>query len=582
MTRRFSFSLASLFVLLTMMAQKSATAPSPNINCPSVKIEPVRLPDLNVPRSGHGIFYVNGEITVTGGHTSGFIPTPTAEYYKDGEWHLIQMVYDHDAGIYVPLKSGKVLLCGGFEKHLGIGQTFVVEMYDPTTHTFEGFGCLDHKRASARGIELDSGKVVITGNWYADDAIEYFDGHEGFSHGKAVSQQRTLPFVFRISRDDVMIFSRKGIKGEVRDSIIIDRLQGEPFQSSLFDTWKPIDVPLAYNCDNSFIGDQTKDVYAYLFPVEDEKGQIAIAQTHGTEISLLPTTCPIPMHHLGKPILYYTPVIVDRQAKRGYLVGIDHTCHHYVVRIDYAQKPASLTLYYTDPIPDAGGYTPILTPEGDLVFAGGSNGMTVEGKPNTNFRPFSSTILFRFGSHAETGLPGKTAIWLIIGILVIVSILAMLMIKFLMRRQPKNKNPQQKLQNIRPKSEVIQQKPEEEEARDEPLSDGDQNELMQRILHLVVEKKMYLNSDLTTSDIAKELGLHRNQVSACINSQKGQGFSQLVNRYRVEHAKDLMRQHPEMKLSSVGIESGFANETSFYRTFKTITGTTPTEWKSKD
>jgi hypothetical protein len=49
-----------------------------------VRIAPERLPDLTLPRSGHNIFYANGELTVVGGHTTNFVPTPTAEYYADG------------------------------------------------------------------------------------------------------------------------------------------------------------------------------------------------------------------------------------------------------------------------------------------------------------------------------------------------------------------------------------------------------------------------------------------------------------------------------------------------------------------
>ena len=75
------------------------------------------------------------------------------------------------------VKSGKVLLSGGFERGLGIGQSHEVEMYDPKTHTFDGFGCLDTKRASHTQVELDDGKVVITGNWYHEDAIEMYDGN---------------------------------------------------------------------------------------------------------------------------------------------------------------------------------------------------------------------------------------------------------------------------------------------------------------------------------------------------------------------------------------------------------------------
>ena len=79
-----------------------------------VRLQVERLPDLNVPRAGHQLFYVNGELTVAGGHTDGFVPTPTAEYYKDGKWHLLQTTYTHDFGLSVVLKSGRVLLAGGY------------------------------------------------------------------------------------------------------------------------------------------------------------------------------------------------------------------------------------------------------------------------------------------------------------------------------------------------------------------------------------------------------------------------------------------------------------------------------------
>lgn len=54
-------------------------------DCPQVKIQAERLPDLNIPRNAHTAFCVGGEVTVVGGHTKSFIPTATAEYYKDGE-----------------------------------------------------------------------------------------------------------------------------------------------------------------------------------------------------------------------------------------------------------------------------------------------------------------------------------------------------------------------------------------------------------------------------------------------------------------------------------------------------------------
>ena len=107
------------------------------------------------------------------------------------------------------------------------------------------------------------------------------------------------------------------------------------------------------------------------------------------------------------------------------------------------------------------------------------------------------------------------------------------------------------------------------------------NQLTQRIETLMEEQRLYLNSDLKMGDVASQLGVHQNEVSACINTNKGCSFSQFINGYRVAYAQQLLRNHPEKKMAQVAMESGFANDTTFYRVFKSITGLTPSEWLSK-
>ena len=112
-TMRLLLSILCVFgMLLTPAVQVQEAVQTEQAGCPIIKVAAERLPDLNIPRSGHSVFVANGEVTVVGGHTSGFVLTPTAEYFKDGEWHLLQTVYAHDGGFSVVLKSGKVLLAG--------------------------------------------------------------------------------------------------------------------------------------------------------------------------------------------------------------------------------------------------------------------------------------------------------------------------------------------------------------------------------------------------------------------------------------------------------------------------------------
>ena len=57
-----------------------------------------KLPDLNTSRGNHRAIVIDDEIVILGGHTEGFKPVETAEYYADGSWHTISMLYPHQNG----------------------------------------------------------------------------------------------------------------------------------------------------------------------------------------------------------------------------------------------------------------------------------------------------------------------------------------------------------------------------------------------------------------------------------------------------------------------------------------------------
>ena len=528
-------------------------------------MEVEQLPELNIARAGHQVFCVNGEYVVAGGHTDGFVPTPTAEYFKDGEWHVMQMTYSHDVGFSARLKSGKVLIAGGCEQPSGIGQTFNAELYDPETHSFRGFGILQRKRTWASALELDSGEVVIAGNWYHNDGIEMFyeaqsakGDHryrQSFTYIRDVATQRSSPIIIRIAKDDALIFGPAGIRGDTVRTAYAYRLKGDSVHIPLFETWLPISAGCR-QIDASFIGDEAKGDFTYLVPVKDSTGQVAIARFSGTEASLLPTVCAIPMTNKGDSIIYCN-ITADRQSGRAYLFGLskhfqtqqDNT-YNYILCIDYAHasdKGAPMKLYYTDPLEMMPDFSPILTPEGHLLIAGGL-------RNGSNFTPAKNVYLLHVGQPktVEARSAGRWRIWagLALAGLCIVGIIMML-------RRRKSCDTAMECA---------------------PVSDEPANELMSLINELMDKEKPYLNSELKVSDIADAFHLHRNDISACINSQMGCTFAQYINRYRIEYAKELMRRQPDKKISSIWMESGFGSEQTFFKTFRSATGLSPKEW----
>lgn len=543
-------SLAYLLLWLTLTATAQTKGRQ---QCPMVKIQPERLPDLPTARASHATFCTNGEIVVVGGHTDGFVPTATADYFSQGRWHTVNTNYTHDSGFSVQLKSGKVLIAGGCSEALGIGQTFTAELYDPATHRFEGFGCLDRKRTLASGLEVDSGRVLIAGNWYADDDIELFDGKRSFTHVKSAAVQRSNPYIFRTAKDNAIIFSCQDTCANELEDIVVDRLKGDPFLVDLFRDWRPLAVE--HRNEDCFMGDEKKGIYEYLLPVVDRKGQVAIARVSGETFSLLPTDSPVPMMGPGSKdsIRYVTSFIVDRQAQCAYMLGFDKQSRFYILRLSDRSK---LTLFYTDPMTDVGLMLPTLTPEGNLVMAGGIS--------DNNFKPFASVVMFRLGDRPSAFAHSQIVGWAVVGLLLVMLVLFLLSG---MRRKEKAV-----VAESEGKAEADASHP--TEGRESSKTDS----LMDDINILMSEQHLFLNSNLKLNDVGVELNTNRRYISDCIKAHCGCTFSQYVNNLRIEYAKNLMRNQPDIKMAEVALSAGFSNETTFFRTFKAITGQSPKEW----
>jgi len=535
---------------------------------PLVKLKADSLPSLNIARAGHQLFYTNGEMMVAGGHTHGFVPTPTAEYLKDGEWHQLPMVYNHDTGFHIVLRSGKVLLGGGCAEPIGIGQTFLAELYDPATHSFDGFNCMEHKRTAASALEMENGKVVIAGNWYHDDAIEMYDTlKRHFTFVRQLSTPRCSPYILQTAADNAFIVGSSSNRGDTIRSSSAYLLQGDSIHVPLLEHWRFI---ARYNTNNSAccIGDEAKGRYTYLVPVYNEEGQVAIAKVDNGEFSLLATQQPVPMKALGLEIEYHSNIVADRKAGRAYMMGCNRSYHqekdkpvqYFVLAIDYAKatdgKSAPLTLYYTQPLNTIFDTAPILTAEGNLVLAGGMLN-------NSNFSPSAEVWLLPTGTPVDkAGKTGFSAWWWVVVVMAVAAVAAWLAARRRSRLQ----------------ADELQ-----ETARDlekGQAADGN-SQLMERIQQMIEQERLYLNSNLKIADIAKAFNMHRNDISACINSQTGGTFAQYINQYRIEHAKQLMREQPDMKISSVWLEAGFGSEQTFFKTFRAITGLSPKEWMAQ-
>ncbi len=108
-------------------------------------------------------------------------------------------------------------------------------------------------------------------------------------------------------------------------------------------------------------------------------------------------------------------------------------------------------------------------------------------------------------------------------------------------------------------------------------------DLSRQVVKLIEEEKLYKEMGLSVNEIAEKLDSQTYLVSQAINSCLGKNFFELINRYRVEEAKTLLKDESMNYLSIVGIgyEAGFNSKTSFNTSFKKYTGMTPSEYKKR-
>ena len=118
-------------------------------------------------------------------------------------------------------------------------------------------------------------------------------------------------------------------------------------------------------------------------------------------------------------------------------------------------------------------------------------------------------------------------------------------------------------------------------AEEEPAEVSSANAAYRAALEQWLEKeKPYLNPDFQLMDLRQVLPMNRSYLSQFINTEYGCTFFHWVNGLRVEEAKRLMTEHPDMRIQDVAQQSGFASPTVFSRVFARVTGVAPSKWLS--
>lgn len=102
-----------------------------------------------------------------------------------------------------------------------------------------------------------------------------------------------------------------------------------------------------------------------------------------------------------------------------------------------------------------------------------------------------------------------------------------------------------------------------------------------QLLKYLDEDKPYLDSNLSLHQLAKELSIPPYQLSQLINESLNTNFFDLINEYRVQEFKRRIQDESYNHLSILGIafDSGFNSKSGFYKSFRKLTGISPSQYK---
>lgn len=84
--------------------------------------------------------------------------------------------------------------------------------------------------------------------------------------------------------------------------------------------------------------------------------------------------------------------------------------------------------------------------------------------------------------------------------------------------------------------------------------------------------------DLKLENLAEEFNFNYHYLSAYFNQQMKEGFSDYLNRLRIEKACQLLEE-TNLSISQVSSEVGYSEHSYFCRVFKKVTGKTPSVWR---
>ena len=89
----------------------------------------------------------------------------------------------------------------------------------------------------------------------------------------------------------------------------------------------------------------------------------------------------------------------------------------------------------------------------------------------------------------------------------------------------------------------------------------------------------YVQQGLTIKELSEILHTNRTYLSAYIKTTYKMTFREWITGLRLEYAKNILKEHPEINIQKLAESSGFLSRSNFIKSFTEKEGCTPAKWK---
>ena len=114
------------------------------------------------------------------------------------------------------------------------------------------------------------------------------------------------------------------------------------------------------------------------------------------------------------------------------------------------------------------------------------------------------------------------------------------------------------------------------------ISDEPPGEDSAPALHLAIRRYVALNyaASLSVASLCEKFRISQTYLNRLFHKHEGAAFVEYVTRLRMDKAKQLICESPDMPLKDVAAYVGYQDPFYFSRVFKSLTGVPPSQWKS--